>query len=41
MGAARYSLFNVAPRAGGVDIWINIEWSADILLYVDYLIVNP
>lgn len=41
MGAARYSLFNVAPRAGGVDIWINVEWSTDILLYVDYLIVNP
>jgi hypothetical protein len=32
---------NVAPRAGGVDIWVNIEWSSDILLYVDYLVVNP
>ena len=41
IGAARYTLHNVAPRAGGVDIWINIEWSSDILLYVDYLVVNP
>ncbi|MFN3791780.1 hypothetical protein [Massilia sp.] len=41
IGAARYTLHNVAPRAGGVDIWVNIEWSADISLYADYLIVNP
>ncbi len=41
IGAARYTLHNVAPRAGGVDIWVNIEWSSDILLYVDYLVVNP
>jgi len=41
IGAARYTLHNVAPRAGGVDIWVNIEWSSDIPLYVDYLVVNP
>ncbi|MEW5926236.1 MAG: hypothetical protein AB1941_01995 [Gemmatimonadota bacterium] len=41
IGAARYTLHNVAPRAGGVDIWVNVEWSADILLYVDYLVINP
>jgi len=41
IGSARYTLHNVAPRAGGVDIWINIEWSSDIPLYVDYLVVNP
>ena len=41
IGSARYTLHNVAPRAGGVDIWVNIEWSSDIPLYVDYLIVNP
>ena len=41
IGSARYSLHNVAPRAGGVDIWVNVEWSASLLLYVDYLIVNP
>jgi hypothetical protein len=41
IGAARYTLHSVAPRAGGVDIWVDIEWSADISLYVDYLVVNP
>jgi hypothetical protein len=41
IGAARYTVHNVAPRAGGVDIWVNIEWSSDILLFVDYLVVNP
>jgi len=41
IGAARYTLHNVAPLAGSVDIWVNIEWSSDIPLYVDYLIVNP
>lgn len=40
IGAARYTVHNVAPRAGGVDVWVNIEWSADIPLYVDYLVVN-
>ena len=41
IGAARYTVHNVAPRDGGVDIWVNIEWDADIPLYVDYLIINP
>ncbi|MFC0250442.1 hypothetical protein [Massilia consociata] len=41
IGAARYTVHNVAPRAGGVDIWVNIEWSTDLLLYADYLVVNP
>ena len=41
IGAARYTVHNVAPRFNGVDIWVNIEWSADISLYVDYLVVNP
>jgi hypothetical protein len=41
IGGARYTLHNVAPRAGGVDIWVNIEWNSDISLYADYLVVNP
>jgi hypothetical protein len=40
VGAARFTVHNVAPRTGGVDIWVNIEWGADLSLYVDYLIVN-
>lgn len=41
LGAARYTVHNVAPRAGGVDIWVNIEWGSDIRIYVDYLVINP
>ncbi|MCD2518505.1 hypothetical protein LQ564_19565 [Massilia sp. G4R7] len=41
VGSARFTVHNVAPRAGGVDIWVDIEWSADISLHVDYLVVNP
>ena len=41
IGAARFTLHNVAPRAGGVDVWVNVEWGADIPLYIDYLIINP
>lgn len=41
IGAARYTLHNVASRWNGVDIWVDIEWSSDIPLYADYLIINP
>jgi hypothetical protein len=41
IGAARYTVHNVAARWNGVDVWVNIEWSSDISLYVDYLIINP
>ena len=41
IGSGRFTVHNVAPRAGGVDIWVDIEWSADVPLYVDYLVVNP
>lgn len=40
VGSARCTVHNVAPRAGGVDVWINIEWETDIPLYADYLVVN-
>ena len=41
LGDAKYTLHKVVPRAGGVDIWVNIEWSSDIRIYVDYLVINP
>jgi hypothetical protein len=41
IGGAKYHLNNVAPRNGGVDIWVDIDWGSDIRLYVDYLVVNP
>lgn len=41
VGDAKYTVHNVAPFDGGVTIWITIEWSADIRVRADYLIVNP
>jgi hypothetical protein len=41
IGAARFSVYNVAPAAGYVYARINIEWGYPIRLYVDYLVVNP
>jgi hypothetical protein len=40
VGASRYTLHNVAPQNGRVSIWINIEWSSNIRIYVDYLVVG-
>jgi len=41
IGAARYTLHNVAPSNGVVKIWVNIEWGSPIRLYVDYFVFNP
>lgn len=41
IGAAKYTLYNVAPNTGVVSIWVNINWGAPIWLCVDYLFVNP
>jgi hypothetical protein len=40
IGAARYTVHNVAPRNGAIDVWVNVEWGSDINVYVDYLIVG-
>jgi hypothetical protein len=40
IGAAKYTLFNVAPRAGAVDIWVNINWDSNIRIYVDYMVIS-
>jgi hypothetical protein len=40
IGSARYTVHNVAPRDGGVSVWVNIEWSSPIRLVVDYLVIN-
>lgn len=40
IGAARYTVHNIAPRAGAVDVWVNIEWGSPILLYADFLVIN-
>jgi hypothetical protein len=40
IGAARYTVHNVAPTDGAILVWINIEWGSPIDLFVDYLIVG-
>lgn len=37
----RYSLYNVAPDTGHVEIWVNIVWGSPISLIADYLIIEP
>jgi hypothetical protein len=41
IGAARYTVYNVAPHDGVVSIWINVEWGSPIRVCADYLVVNP
>ena len=41
VGAARYTVHNVAPFNGGVTVWINTEWNSDIRVHFDYLVINP
>lgn len=41
IGNSTFTLHNVAPRDGGIDIRVNIDWKHDIPLYVDYLVINP
>jgi hypothetical protein len=40
IGAAKFTLFKVAPTNGGVNIWLQIDWGSPIRLYADYLVVN-
>lgn len=40
VGAARFTVHNVAPQNGRISIWINIEWSSNIRIYADYLVVD-
>ena len=41
IGAARYTVHNVAPGPGRVSIRVEIDWDTPISLLVDYLIVQP
>ena len=39
IGNARILLYNVATRAGGVDIHVHVDWGSPIPLRVDYLAI--
>lgn len=40
LGAARYTVHNVIPGNGYVQLWTDIQWGAPISLYCDYLVIN-
>jgi hypothetical protein len=40
LGSTTYTLLNVAPRNGGVNIQIKIDLDSNLRLYVDYLAVS-
>lgn len=35
------TLHNVAPRDGGVDIWVNIEWGSGAIALDEKYVVSP
>jgi hypothetical protein len=41
MGAARYTVHNVAPDTGTVAVRFEIDWFAPINLTADYLFIEP
>ena len=41
IGSAWYTIHNVAPRDGGVDIRVHIGWDSNIRITVNYLVINP
>jgi len=38
VGAARMTVHNVSPHAGGVTAWIDVEWPNDLNVRVDVLV---
>lgn len=41
IGAANYTVHNVASLDGGVKIRLEIKWNSDIRVTVNYLVINP
>lgn len=41
IGAARYTVHNIAPHEGQVSVRLNIEWDSPIRVHLDYLVINP
>ena len=40
LGAARYTVHNVIPGNGYIQLWTDIQWGSRISLYCDYLVIN-
>ena len=41
VGAAKYTVHNVAPRNGLVTIWLTIDWGSPLRTVADYLVIQP
>ncbi|GET38306.1 hypothetical protein [Microseira wollei] len=40
MGAAPYTVQNVDPQDGFVDVRLTVDWGSPIDVYIDYLVIN-
>ena len=38
VGAARFAIYNISPREGGVVIWAEVSWSNPINIYFGILV---
>ena len=38
IGSARYAIYNIAPREGGVEIWAEVSWPNPINIYFSLLV---
>jgi hypothetical protein len=41
MGDARFTVNNVVPEDGNIRIGVTIDWEEPIVLFVDYMLVQP
>ena len=41
MGAARFTVNNVVPENGNVVVRVTIDWEEPLVLFIDYLLVQP
>jgi hypothetical protein len=41
MGDARFTVNNVVPEDGNVIVRVTIDWEDPLVLFVDYLLVQP
>ncbi len=38
IGSARYAVYNISPREGGVFVWMEISWGSPINIFIELLV---